>query len=531
MSIRSSLIAFTSAVLTAVSALAAPQVAVTGGTVQGTTANGIDAFKGIPFAAPPVGALRWRAPQPVAPWQGVYDASRDRADCAQVKFSSKVAPLGDVGLSEDCLYLDVWRPEGAKKAPVMVWLHGGGFVNGGISPKTFDGKYFAHKGVVLVSVNYRLGRFGFFAFPGLTQENPDEPKGNYGLMDQIAALKWVKANIAQFGGDPDNVTIFGESAGGGSVHAMLASPMAQGLFHKAIIQSGGGRALLMGDRLLSKDQPGLPSLETIGANFAEVNAITGTDTAALAKLRALPAETLVGTLNMMKIDEKTYGGPTIDGKLVVESPQSAYEAGRQAKVPLMIGATNADLGRLHPANLEEALRPFGDAQDEARKAYDPDNTGNLNLIVARMGADQMMIEPARFTAREFSKQALPVYEYRFSYVAKADVADQKNGPRAKAIANKGAQHASDVPYAFDTISGVLGDMIVQPDAIMAYTMSTYWANFAKTGNPNGAGLPNWPAYDANADVLMNFTATGEAKAMPDPWKVRLDLTEKSVSEK
>jgi len=504
-----------------------PEVAVTGGVVQGTSSNGIDVFKGIPFAAPPVGALRWRAPQPVMPWTGVYDASHDRPDCMQARFPSEIAPLSPAaGLSEDCLYINVWRQAGAKKLPVMVWIHGGGFVNGGISPKAFDGRYFAAKGVVLVSLNYRLGRFGFFAFPTLSKENPGEPKGNYGYMDQIAALKWVKANIAAFGGDPDNVTIFGESAGGGSVHTMLTSPQAQGLFHKAIIQSGGGRAPLMDNRQVSRDLPGLPSLENVGVAFAKSAGIENGDATALAALRALPADKVAGALNMLNMEPETYGGPSIDGTIVVASPQESYVAARQAKVPLMIGANNADLGRPAAKTLEEALAPFDSSvREQVLKAYDPDNTGNVRLIEARMASDLMMVEPARFTARAIAAQGVPVFEYRFSYVAPAVAAAQENGPRAKLIVNKGAQHATDVPYAFDTIVDVLGDKAVQNDAIMAYTLSSYWANFAKTGNPNGAGLPNWPAYDDKADVLMNFTAKNGATAMPDPWKVRLDLTE------
>ena len=221
------------------------------GKLQGVTQGPVESFKGVPFAAPPVGELRWRAPQPVQPWSDVRQANAYSADCMQVPFPSDAAPLGTKP-AEDCLYLNVWRPAGTKadaKLPVMFWIYGGGFVNGGSSPEVYAGSKFAEKGVVFVSANYRLGRFGFFAFPELTKENADGMVGNYGFMDQIAALKWVQKNISAFGGDPANVTVFGESAGGFSVSMLLTSPLSQGLFSKAIIESGGGRTNLGGAAL------------------------------------------------------------------------------------------------------------------------------------------------------------------------------------------------------------------------------------------------------------------------------------------
>ena len=242
-------IAVLGAVLAAVAAAqpasAAPrtEVRTTSGVVAGAVANGVVSWKGIPYAAPPVGDLRWRAPQPVAPWTGVRAATEYAHDCMQLPFPSDAAPLGTPP-AEDCLYVNVWAPEkpASAKLPVMFWIHGGGFVNGGSSPSVYDGSAFARRGVVFVSLNHRLGRFGFFAHPALTKESPNDPLGNYGYLDQIAALRWVRDNIAAFGGDPGNVTIFGESAGGGSVNTLLVSPLARGLFHKAIVQSGGGRA-------------------------------------------------------------------------------------------------------------------------------------------------------------------------------------------------------------------------------------------------------------------------------------------------
>ena len=232
-------------------AYAGDEVKLDSGRVKGATAEGVTSFKGIPYAAAPVGPLRWRAPQPVTPWHGVRAATSYGADCAQSPFPGDAAPLG-VTPAEDCLYANVWVPAAAPRhrMAVMVWIYGGGFVNGGSSPAVYDGSSFARRGVVLVSFNYRVGRFGFFAHPALSKEHPEEPHGNYGYLDQIAALRWVKRNAAAFGGDPDNVTVFGESAGGGSVHMLLSSPLAKGLFQKAIIESGGGRTTLTAPRSL-----------------------------------------------------------------------------------------------------------------------------------------------------------------------------------------------------------------------------------------------------------------------------------------
>jgi para-nitrobenzyl esterase len=486
------------------------------GRVQGAVHDGVLAFKGIPFAAPPVGDLRWRAPQPAKAWTGVRSATSYAADCAQKPFPGDAAPLGTPP-AEDCLYLNVWLPAAAPvgRLPVMVWIYGGGFVNGGSSPAVYDGSAFARRGVAFVSFNYRLGRFGFFGHPALTKESPDGPLGNYGYLDQIAALHWVQRNIAAFGGDPRNVTIFGESAGGGSVLTLLTSPMAKGLFHKAIVESGGGRTLLMGQRYLSKTGPdGTPSAESVGVAFAKANGIEGTDAAALAALRKLPADAVVAGLNMASMMTPTYAGPMIDGRVVVESPAEAYAAGRGARVPLIAGANSADIGFPAGRTLDEFLAPFGADREKAHAAYDPAGTAKPIEIGIAIAADRMMIEPARFMVRTLAATGQPAYEFRFSYVAES-MRSQWHG----------APHATEIPFVFDTVEARYGKDLAPADRAIAQAANEYWVNFAKTGNPNGKGLPHWPAYSPKSDELMDFSAAGPV-GKADPWKTRLDLVER-----
>lgn len=494
-------------------------VKIDSGRLKGVTAQGVTSFKGIPYAAAPVGELRWRPPQPVKPWSGVRPASEYGADCMQKPFPGDAAPLG-VTPAEDCLYVNVWVPASAaaKKLAVMVWIYGGGFVNGGSSPAVYDGSQFAKRGVVLVSFNYRLGRFGFFGFPALTKENAGEPHGNYAYMDQIAALKWVRRNIAAFGGDPGNVTLFGESAGGGSVHAMMTSPFSRGLFHKAIIESGGGRTGLFPPRYLSQPGPGgNPSGESVGLAFAKKAGVTGEGPEALAALRKLPAEAVVDGLNMATMMTPTYAGPMVDGKVIVESAEVAYGASQEAHVALIAGANSQDIGFSTARTMDELLSRFGADRDKAKAAYDPDNTGNLRQVAPLVAADQMMIEPARFTVRALAAAGQPAYEYRFSYVAESMRKQWK-----------GAPHATEIPFVFDTVEARYTKDLAPRDKATAEAANAYWVNFAKTGNPNGKGLPEWPAYDAKTDMLIDFTLEGPV-AKPDPWKNRLDLVERMAT--
>jgi para-nitrobenzyl esterase len=509
------LTAVCAATMAAAAGSSAATVTIDTGRLQGEVRDDVISFKGIPFALPPVGALRWKPPHRAAHWSGVRKAAGYGADCMQVPFPSDAAPLG-MKPAEDCLYLNVWRPAqaGGGKLPVLVWIYGGGFVNGGSSPAVYDGSAFATDGVILVSFNYRLGRFGFFAHPALSAEKPGVPLGNYAIMDQIEALKWVRRNIAAFGGDPGNVTICGESAGGMSVHVLMTSPAASGLFQKAIVQSGGGRAGALGGKPLS----GAPdSAEAIGVAFARQAGIEGTDAQALRKLRALPAEAVLKGLNMatMSAAAATYvGGPVLDGEILPDDPAKLYAAGKAASVPFMVGANSLDIGFMHGKSVDDLLSQYGSNAAEARTVYQVKSTDDVGKLAFRMGGDQLMGEPARYIARILAARGQPVYEYRFSYVAESL---RQQFP--------GAMHATDIPFAFDTVAARYGKDLTPQDAAAARAMHAYWVAFAATGKPEVSGQPAWPAYDSKSDTLMDFTNSGPLVG-PDSWRARLDLAER-----
>lgn len=490
------------------------------GKIQGQVDNNVASFKGIPFAAPPLGALRWKAPQPALAWDGIKTATQYGHDCMQEPFPSDAAPLGTLP-AEDCLVLNVWKPAHAtqKNLPVLVWIYGGGFVNGGSSPAVYDGSSFARQDVIFVSFNYRVGRFGFFAHPALTQEEPDGLKGNYGFMDQIAALKWVQTNIGQFGGDAKNVTLAGESAGGFSIHTLMNSPIAKGLFHRAIIQSGGGRTDIgHGLRMTGTPTKQAPTAESIGLAFAEKNGIFGMDKKALDALRALPAENVCNGLNMMTMNDPTYAGPMIDGKVVTAQPKDFYSAGTGISIPLLVGTTNYEIG-FPPkvTSMQKALEPFGVARfDEAVEAFKANGFNDPQAVAQALSSDLLMVEPSRYVERMATHQGQSVWAYRFSYVADSV---KKEWP--------GAYHATDIPYALGTTKARYEAQLTNNDAAMAKLMNQYWVNFAKTGNPNGADLPVWEQYHPEKDALLEFSNSGvqATKMQVDPWRTRLDLVE------
>ncbi|MBC31821.1 MAG: carboxylesterase [Muricauda sp.] len=506
-----------------------PKVKTESGIVQGSSENGVDSFKGIPFAAPPVGEYRWRPPQPVTPWEGVRDASQYGPNCAQSGWGGAPGTIVE-GSSEDCLYLNLWKPSSASEnaqLPVMVWIHGGGFVGGSGSGPGIAGTQFAGQDVILVTINYRLGRLGHFAFPALSAEHPEEPKGSYAYMDQIAALKWVQDNISAFGGDPDNVTIFGFSAGGVSVHSLMTIPDAQGLFHKAISQSGGGRDGVLTGRPIREENVdpfyGV-SAETIGINFARKHDIEGTGAEALAQLRALSVEEIVdgGQETESEGGSRIYSGPILDGELVVETAETAYKNNRQAKVPLIIGSNSAEVGGgfvNNSSSKEELFALFGKWSDGAKAAYDPEGTKAFAEVLTKFNTDWVWGEPARFTADAFAAAGEPAYIYHFDYVSESF---RERMPH-------GAGHGFEGAYVFNTLDARWENNESTPiDGKLAEIMNTYWANFAKTGNPNGEGLPTWPLYTESEGKILDIQPDGEPVGKQDPRKARLDIIEKAM---
>lgn len=504
---------------------ASPIVQTKSGAVSGVTEGAVTSFKGIPFAAPPVGEFRWRPPQPVKSWDGVRDASEFGPNCAQGGWGAAPGTI-QAGSSEDCLYLNLWTPANFKtnaKLPVMVWIHGGAFVGG--SGSGSSGNEFAKQGVILITINYRLGRLGHFAFPALSKEHPEEPKGSYAFMDQIAALQWIQQNISAFGGDPKNVTVFGFSAGGVSVHSLLTIPAANGLFQKAISESGGGRDGVLTGRPIDKENADAlypVSAETIGINFAKKHGIEGTDAAALTKLRALSVEEIVdgGQETDGQGGPRTYTGPILDGKFVEETAETAYKAGRQAKVPLIIGNCSAEIGGgfvSTSTTKEELFSQFGELETEAKAAYDADGNKEFTEVQTLFNTDWAWGEPARFTAKSFVTNGEPAYIFQFGYVPAA----------MKQRARYGAGHGTDVGFVFGNLTNRDGSPVDPKDKELAKIMNAYWTNFAKTGDPNGKDLPKWPIYNTQNEDILDVQPDGNPTGKSDPRKARLDVIEKA----
>ncbi len=473
-----------------------PLVTIETGQLKGAARDGVVSYLGVPYAAPPVGDRRWREPGPPAKWQGVRAADKFGNDCVQHR-------QYDQPQSEDCLFLNVWTPENAagKRLPVMFWIYGGGLSYGSAAWPWYDGSAFAKQGVVLVSINYRLARFGFFAHPALSAESHDAVVGNYGFMDQIAALKWVQKNVAAFGGDPSNVTIFGESAGGRSVNAMLVSPLSKGLFQRAIIESGAGRNQL---RHIHDNRPGAgTSAETLGVEFAKS---AGLANATASQLRALPADAVRGPLGNTP---PPFANAMIDGKLVTEDFTETYKKGAQHQVPLMIGANSAEFGTGAAPDAEPVFRSLGEYKEKALALYDGYGTREPKLVATEITSDMGMNNGTRYVARLIAKAGKPVYAFHFGYVTQS----------ARAT-SPGARHAAELVYVFDTLGSrttrtQAPTAVADADRKVAKQMNTYWANFAKTGDPNGSGLPRWPAMTLAKDETLEFTMNDGPVARPN----------------
>jgi para-nitrobenzyl esterase len=511
---------FLFALLTGASMLHAQEVK----SVQQRTANGVlegvvsadgkvRAFKGIPFAAPPVGPLRWKPPQPPAPWTGVRKAVEFGPHCMQGRIYDDMI-FRDAGPSEDCLYLNLWLPANPPpgKLPVMVWIHGGGFAAGASSEPRQDGGNLSKLGVLVVSLNYRLGILGFFVHPELTKESGHNASGNYGLLDQVAALEWVKKNIATFGGDPDNVTIFGESAGSMSVSALVASPLAKGLFHRAIGESGA----CWGNHV-SKSRE---EAESAGVKFAE----SAFGTSSLEALRAKSAQEILDA-SLKPHTERSW--PDVDGYFMPEDCNSIYAAGKQSRVPLLAG-WNKDEGSYkaffdkEPPTLDNYVARakvlFGNNADAFLKVYSAKTDAEAKRAAQDYEGDQFIaFSTWKWLDMQLKTGKSKVFRYEFDQTL----------PLAAGVApgtEPTAPHASDIEFVFRVLSS--RDLPWRPeDQQVSELMAAYWTNFAKTGDPNGANLPHWPAYDSQNHYQVMHLTPKPAPA-PDSHRDRYEFLER-----
>jgi para-nitrobenzyl esterase len=505
--------------LAGMSLVAAAQVRTDAGSVEGSTsADGkVQIFKGIPYAAPPVGALRWKEPQPVPAWQGVRKTTEFGARCMQGNIYDDMV-FRDPAPSEDCLYLNVWTPKASPtaKLPVMVWIHGGGFQAGATSEPRQDGEHLAHKGVVVVSMNYRLGIFGFFSHPELTKESPHHASGNYGLLDQAAAVQWARKNIAAFGGDPEDITIFGESAGSSSVSGLMASPVSRGLIHRAIGESGAFFGRTLPPKALSQsEQNGVKFAQSIGAGSLE-------------KLRAMTSQE---TLDAASKDKNAFRfGPNVDGYFFPESPAEIYAKGNEAHIALLAG-WNHDEGNYHtffgadPATTESFVKKinqtFGDKAPDALKTF-PAETDEQMKASADLLATANFIGYSTWKWIELQTKAgyAPVYRYEFDD-APPLVASAPGAPPQE---SRGAYHSAEIEFVFGMLDSK--KLPWRPeDYQLSEQMGSYWTNFAKTGNPNGAGLPQWPQYGAKDGYEVMHLAA-EPHAAEDQQRPQYELLDK-----
>lgn len=474
------------------------------GLVQGVSSDGLTVYKGIPFAAPPVGDLRWRAPQPLQPWKGVKQAE----SYAPAPMQGGNPPSGK---SEDCLYLNVWTPAKSPKErlPVLVWIYGGGFSFGATSEPGYNGAELAKKGVVLVSIAYRVGPLGFLAHPELSAENPNRVSGNYGILDMVAGLQWIQKNIAAFGGDPGKVTIFGESAGGIAVSMLCASPQAKGLFHGAISQSGGSFGPARKTTYPGENMKTLKDAEQDGIQFMNRAKVSS-----LAELRKLSADSLPGGFGMGS------GWPIVDGYVIPDDQYKLYEAGKYNDVPVLIGYNSDEglsfLGMLRtkgPKDFEESVKQrFGSHADALLKAY-PAGTTTIERSARNLLRDAAFGWQTWIWARQQSKTGKSkVYYYYFD--------QHPDYPSDSPRHGEGSPHGQEVSYVFKTLDKSQ-PQLTSTDFEISEAMATYWTNFAKYGHPNGGNLPEWPAFsDANPKV-MYFQQKPLVGEVPDDEALRV----------
>jgi para-nitrobenzyl esterase len=482
-------------------------VKVTGGTVRGVVQDRIASFKGIPFAAPPVGDLRWKAPQPVRPWTGVKQADAFGPWAMQGTMSVEELKDDSAKVSEDCLYLNVWT--GAKdangKLPVMVWIHGGGFIAGMTSIPYCDGTRLAQKGVVLVSIAYRLGVFGFLAHPELSRES-GQGSGCYGIQDQVASLQWVKDNIVQFGGDPSRVTIFGESAGGRSVSMLTTVPAAKGLFQRAISQSGGSMAPIKQshDNAAGMLIPSLRLAEETGKNF--MSKLGASD---LRSARALSAE----HIQKAAVDVSGFR-PVADGTTLIGDPYELYEAGQFNDTPVLIG-TNSDEGAMFvsppvtSAAFEQQIRgDYGTAAEAILEVYAHATDAEAFKAAKDVFRDWCYAWPTWVWAKlQSQKGQHKAFVYYFDYAPPG---------------SDGANHGAEIIPVFRNMHVLksFGYTPTPKDIAGAEMISSYWVNFARSGNPNGPGLPAWPAFTEQGTETMVFDQTSSARSLPNLDKLK-----------
>jgi para-nitrobenzyl esterase len=506
--------------LFAVAALAAGNsgangtITVDGGSIQGALEDGIQSYKGIPYAAPPVGNLRWKAPQSVVPWTGTRAAVEFGAVCPQAPYAAdSIYASPPEKQSEDCLFLNVWTAAKAgAKRPVMVWIHGGALTRGSSSNRTYDGRALAKKGVVLVTINYRLGALGYLAHPELTAESPEHSSGNYGVLDQIAALKWVQRNISKFGGDPGRVTIFGESAGSWSVNALVATPLTKGLFHRAIGESGG---LFSSQPYLSQDKGTILSAEKVGVAFAKAAGVER-----LSELRAMSAEKLIEALG--KGDGRRFRtAVNVDGWVLPDEIRNIFAQGKHQAVPVIVGSnanemTSLTTPALIPKTMTDYRRRVETQYTDLIKEFDAAYPVAAETDIA--GAYLASLRDTTFTwhMRTWARYTVAgkqrAYQYYFSRIPP--------NPNSQYL---GAYHAAEIAYVFNNLNRQ-NKLLTPADFELAEKMSTYWVNFATTGDPNGGSLPKWSTYDPTDEAYLDFGDSVQGRT--HLLKQQLDLLDK-----